>query len=220
MCFLAFATAAIFFIVLGGAHAQAPAWGQCGGQGWSGTTTCIAGYTCTVSNPYYSQCLPGAGNSGTTTPGSPSTTTSSPPTTTSSSPAASGSQIRAVTDPVFHYYLQNHSGKPQLGPEASSGYFTISGSISLNQSNGSKLYLNLNDTVSTSYKPLSFGTTATTTDWGLEGDTIITTSPRQLNFIACATSDPSYYDVYLQTGNGTPSGASCTLQTLHLPCLC
>jgi hypothetical protein len=111
-------------------------------------------------------------------------------------------------------------GKPQLGPEASSGYFTISGSISLNQSNGSKLYLNLNETVSTSYKPLTFGAIAATTNWGLEGDTIIITSPRQLNFIACGTSNPSFYDVYLQTGNDAPPGATCTLQTMHLPCLC
>jgi endo-1,4-beta-xylanase len=32
-------------------------WGQCGGQGWTGCTTCEAGTTCKVSNQYYSQCL-------------------------------------------------------------------------------------------------------------------------------------------------------------------
>lgn len=32
-------------------------WGQCGGQGWTGPTTCASPYTCTYSNPYYSQCL-------------------------------------------------------------------------------------------------------------------------------------------------------------------
>lgn len=32
-------------------------WGQCGGQGWTGPTTCASGSTCTVVNPYYSQCL-------------------------------------------------------------------------------------------------------------------------------------------------------------------
>ncbi|KAF6833678.1 endoglucanase 3 precursor [Colletotrichum plurivorum] len=36
-------------------------WDQCGGQGWSGATSCVAGYTCTVSNQWYSQCLPGSG---------------------------------------------------------------------------------------------------------------------------------------------------------------
>ncbi|RDB20782.1 Exoglucanase [Hypsizygus marmoreus] len=32
-------------------------YGQCGGQGYSGPTVCAAGTTCTVLNPYYSQCL-------------------------------------------------------------------------------------------------------------------------------------------------------------------
>ena len=33
-------------------------WGQCGGITWTGSGTCVAGTTCTYSNPYYSQCLP------------------------------------------------------------------------------------------------------------------------------------------------------------------
>jgi cellulose 1,4-beta-cellobiosidase len=32
-------------------------YGQCGGIGWNGPTTCASGSTCKVSNPYYSQCL-------------------------------------------------------------------------------------------------------------------------------------------------------------------
>ncbi|KAH7161130.1 glycoside hydrolase superfamily [Dactylonectria macrodidyma] len=51
----------------GTALAQSGAWGQCGGQGWTGSTTCISGYTCTYSNPYYSQCLPGTGGGVSTT---------------------------------------------------------------------------------------------------------------------------------------------------------
>ncbi|KAI0043817.1 carbohydrate-binding module family 1 protein [Auriscalpium vulgare] len=34
-------------------------YGQCGGQSYSGPTACPTGWTCTVSNPYYSQCLSG-----------------------------------------------------------------------------------------------------------------------------------------------------------------
>lgn len=30
---------------------------QCGGTGWSGSGTCVAGTTCTYSNEWYSQCL-------------------------------------------------------------------------------------------------------------------------------------------------------------------
>ncbi|CCO37490.1 hypothetical protein BN14_11646 [Rhizoctonia solani AG-1 IB] len=34
-----------------------PQFGQCGGQGYSGPTTCAAPYTCKVTNQWYSQCL-------------------------------------------------------------------------------------------------------------------------------------------------------------------
>ncbi|KAF8205926.1 hypothetical protein K438DRAFT_1963702 [Mycena galopus ATCC 62051] len=37
--------------------APADAFGQCGGLGWIGTTTCVPGYTCTVLSDFYSQCL-------------------------------------------------------------------------------------------------------------------------------------------------------------------
>ena len=43
-------------------------WTQCGGQGWSGATCCAAGSTCTFSNPYYSQCLPGSGGNNSNCP--------------------------------------------------------------------------------------------------------------------------------------------------------
>ncbi|KAL5326442.1 hypothetical protein ACEPPN_004127 [Leptodophora sp. 'Broadleaf-Isolate-01'] len=32
-------------------------YGQCGGSGWTGPTVCASPYTCTYSNPSYSQCL-------------------------------------------------------------------------------------------------------------------------------------------------------------------
>ncbi|KAK7034705.1 hypothetical protein VNI00_012112 [Paramarasmius palmivorus] len=64
--------------------AQAPVWGQCGGIGWSGPTSCVSGACCTVSNPYYSQCLPGTcGGGGTTgTSTTPTTTLTATPTVT------------------------------------------------------------------------------------------------------------------------------------------
>jgi endo-1,4-beta-xylanase len=39
----------------GGSAGGAAQWGQCGGIGWTGATTCAAG-TCKVVNSYYSQC--------------------------------------------------------------------------------------------------------------------------------------------------------------------
>jgi endoglucanase len=58
------------------AYAQGQAYAQCGGVGWSGSTTCVSGYTCQKTNDYYSQCVPGGGSSPTTTT-RPSTTTTS-----------------------------------------------------------------------------------------------------------------------------------------------
>ncbi|KAH9474640.1 Exoglucanase [Psilocybe cubensis] len=37
--------------------AQQTKYGQCGGQGWNGPTTCVPGSTCVYSGPWYSQCL-------------------------------------------------------------------------------------------------------------------------------------------------------------------
>jgi cellulase len=41
----------------GAGTATAQKWGQCGGQGYSGPTTCASGSTCKKQNDYYSQCL-------------------------------------------------------------------------------------------------------------------------------------------------------------------
>ncbi|KAK4167116.1 glycoside hydrolase [Cladorrhinum sp. PSN259] len=79
--------------LVSGAAAQSGAWGQCGGQGWSGATKCISGYTCTFVNNWYSQCLPGAAAPTTTsTTAKPttlvtSTTSAAPVTSTSAAPA-------------------------------------------------------------------------------------------------------------------------------------
>ncbi|TFK72240.1 carbohydrate-binding module family 1 [Pluteus cervinus] len=64
-------------------RAQSPVWGQCGGLGWTGPTTCVSGSVCTRSNDWYSQCLPG------NQPPPPSTTIpppADPPITTTSTP--------------------------------------------------------------------------------------------------------------------------------------
>jgi len=37
------------------------AYAQCGGQGFTGPTCCVSGNTCTYSNQWYSQCVPGGG---------------------------------------------------------------------------------------------------------------------------------------------------------------
>lgn len=87
--------------------------------------------------------------------------------------AATVGKIRGVRDPIYHLYLQANSKSPStpvLGPESSGDEFTIGGTI---QSRKTSLYLNIQN-ATTSYKPLKWEAAATTTAWGLEGDTIIT----------------------------------------------
>ncbi|KAH7090606.1 hypothetical protein FB567DRAFT_520239 [Paraphoma chrysanthemicola] len=152
------------------------------------------------------------------------TTLAAPTTSPRAAAAATIGKIRGVRDPIYHLYLQANSKNasiPVLGPEAAADEFTIGGTI---QSRKTNQYLNI-QTASTSYKPLKWEATGSTTAWGLEGDTIITVQGssygRQLNWLVCKSSDAGYYDLYLQTGSDTPSGRSCSnYQTIHLPCLC
>ncbi|KAF8656235.1 hypothetical protein AX16_002671 [Volvariella volvacea WC 439] len=73
------ASLAVLFAVAKPALAAVPVWGQCGGNGWSGETTCASGSTCVVVNEWYHQCQPGAG---------PTTTSSAPNPTSSGCPNA------------------------------------------------------------------------------------------------------------------------------------
>ncbi|KAI0430126.1 carbohydrate-binding module family 1 protein [Xylaria sp. FL1042] len=113
---------AVIYLFGGAAFAQQQAWGQCGGINWTGETTCVSGYVCTVLNDYYSQCIPGTAttSSVTSTATRASTTTGASTTlstvTTTTTGAGSGTYpttlqsgyywIRAVESPNFHSYLQ------------------------------------------------------------------------------------------------------------------
>ncbi|KAA1468626.1 glycoside hydrolase family 3 protein [Dentipellis sp. KUC8613] len=77
--------------------AQQSGYGQCGGIGWTGATTCVSGWVCQEQNDYYWQCLPGSSSSSSShsssstshssTSGAPSSTSSAPPGQTSVPPA-------------------------------------------------------------------------------------------------------------------------------------
>ncbi|KAF8586781.1 glycoside hydrolase family 5 protein [Ramaria rubella] len=86
--------------------AQSPVWGQCGGTGWSGATTCASGSTCVFSNPYYSQCLPGS----VTTVVPPPTSSPSGPSSTSSGPTPTSGASCTGTKTKFEYFGVNESG--------------------------------------------------------------------------------------------------------------
>lgn len=65
-------------LLAAGVAAQVSPYGQCGGTGYSGSTSCASGYECTSQNPYYYQCVPGTApaTSGSTSSSSAKTTTS------------------------------------------------------------------------------------------------------------------------------------------------
>ncbi|KAG5634829.1 hypothetical protein H0H81_000567 [Sphagnurus paluster] len=145
------------------AAAQSGAWGQCGGIGWTGPTTCVSGYTCTVGNPYYSQCLP---NGSTTTAG-----TTSAPTSTGTSTAGlavvalaagkkyfgSATDNPELSDTPYVAGLSNTKEFNQITPgnsmkwdatEPSRGTFTFSGAdtvVALAKKNGQLVREPFND---------------------------------------------------------------------------
>jgi endoglucanase len=96
----------------GVAQAQVGAYGQCGGISWTGGTTCVSGYYCYYSNPYYSQCIPGTATTTASSAASTkaTTTTSSHATTTSTSAVAGATGFRWL-------------GVDESGPEFGSGTY-------------------------------------------------------------------------------------------------
>ncbi|KAH8821831.1 glycoside hydrolase superfamily [Xylogone sp. PMI_703] len=102
--------------------AQQSVWQQCGGMGWTGGTTCVAGTYCFYSNPWYSQCLPGNGPSSSTTTTSAATTRTTTSLTTST--------IRTSTSTTRTTTSSSASSSPStIGSyaKASGNVFTING---------------------------------------------------------------------------------------------
>lgn len=82
-----FASAVV--LLAGLVSGQQTAYGQCGGSGWTGATTCESGWQCVVNNSYYSQCVPA------TSGAAPAPTTSA--TSAHSSKATSTTLSKVVT---------------------------------------------------------------------------------------------------------------------------
>ncbi|KAI0343761.1 hypothetical protein BDW22DRAFT_1344705 [Trametopsis cervina] len=66
-------------------------WGQCGGIGYTGSTTCDAGTSCITLNPYYFQCQPGTTTAAPPPPPPPSSSPSSSPSSASTAPGSTPS---------------------------------------------------------------------------------------------------------------------------------
>ncbi|KAL5526942.1 hypothetical protein ACEPAF_8669 [Sanghuangporus sanghuang] len=97
------------FISVG--SAQQAVWGQCGGIGWTGPTTCVAGTFCSYQNDWYSQCVPGTSTTGPTQPPQSATTT------TTSGPAPSGSGLNAAAKAAGKLYFGTAVDGPGLNDQ-------------------------------------------------------------------------------------------------------
>ncbi|KAF8884424.1 hypothetical protein CPB84DRAFT_1850661 [Gymnopilus junonius] len=64
-------TAAFLSYITPGAFAHVPLFRQCGGIGYTGPTTCVAGTYCNWVTAYYSACFPGGVPVTTITTGKP-----------------------------------------------------------------------------------------------------------------------------------------------------
>ncbi|CCA70730.1 probable pectate lyase [Serendipita indica DSM 11827] len=74
--------------------AAVPLYGQCGGSGYTGETTCVSGATCVYSNEWYSQCLASSSSVKATSSTKTSSSTKSTSTTKSSSTKTSSSSTK------------------------------------------------------------------------------------------------------------------------------
>ncbi|KAJ7628419.1 hypothetical protein FB45DRAFT_918251 [Roridomyces roridus] len=223
-------------VVCGVAGQTAPQYGQCGGTGWTGATTCPSGWSCTYSNDWYSQCLPGSGTAtGTTT--APSTVSSSSPSTssassTSSAPGGSStlapgySFIRTVENPYFHDYLQsqvlNTASTAVVGSYTNAAQFQIVNGQLIQNAGGTNLYANVlppaNSNVT--YIGMTWKTTPDTLGtFVFSGDSLEWSSPsvsrQQTNaWLVCPSGSTLF--IYLNLGAYdymTPTG--CTDETLN-----
>ncbi|KAI5124617.1 hypothetical protein M0805_004227 [Coniferiporia weirii] len=113
--------------------AQSALYGQCGGIGWTGSTTCVAGSVCTILNDYYSQCLPNAASSSST----PVTSSSVSSTPVSSSSASSTSvQSTTTSHPATTSVTGLAGSAPTAGPSHETGQLPALGWNSWNAYGG------------------------------------------------------------------------------------
>lgn len=96
------------YVAASGVVAQQTTWGQCGGIGYGGQTSCVSGAACSTQNSYYAQCVPATGLVTSTKPTTASTTsTTSTKTTTSASspppPTGTGTQFAGINIAGFDF---------------------------------------------------------------------------------------------------------------------
>ncbi|KAJ6264224.1 1,4-beta-D-glucan cellobiohydrolase [Drechslerella dactyloides] len=89
--------ATLCLLSLPAAYGQVNTWGQCGGIGYGGGSSCVGGTYCSTMNPYYAQCLPGTGPTTTTARTTTPVQTTTTRTTTTSSRTTSTTSRTSTT---------------------------------------------------------------------------------------------------------------------------
>ncbi|KAJ1309645.1 hypothetical protein OPQ81_006412 [Rhizoctonia solani] len=227
--------AASLFFSTALSQSTVPLYGQCGGIGWSGGTTCATGATCTKLN--------GSGPGSTVTPtvtATVTTTTPNGPTTTKASTTVTGGGtvgptllpnylwIRAVAAPNFHKYLQSYvpgtATDAVLGSASTAGQFVITnGKLTQITPSGTLLYANVEARANSTVMKLkvSWQTSSTTSGiFAWSGDALIwtvdgITRPNNAAWLACTDAVEGQV-LYANLGPyayNTPSG--CSDQTIH-----
>ncbi|KAK6353654.1 hypothetical protein TWF696_005616 [Orbilia brochopaga] len=110
--------------------AQAPAYGQCGGAGWTGPTTCVSGWTCVYSNDYYSQCLQGGGVTTTKTTTRTTTTKTSTKTSSTKTSSTKTSAVTTKSTTLVTSTTKTSAASPVGGaciPTCTVGYCSLNG---------------------------------------------------------------------------------------------
>ncbi|KAF6745140.1 exo-rhamnogalacturonase B [Ephemerocybe angulata] len=96
-------------------YAAQPIYGQCGGTGYSGDTTCVSGAVCTKVNDFYYQCLPGTQTS------TGSTTTTTTTTTTTGGSTTTSTPVATPTNPAGQAYATTCTLAPLSPTQVPSG---------------------------------------------------------------------------------------------------
>ncbi|KAI1859619.1 uncharacterized protein JN550_011927 [Neoarthrinium moseri] len=224
-----------------GAYAQQSAYGQCGGTGWTGATSCVNGYACASLNAYYYQCLPGTAVSSTvkqtsTTISSGASTTATGQTTSASASATTPPKtlvsghywIRAVESPNFHSYLQAApTATPSPGPgdaylrsATNAGQFNIVDGQLVYYTGSSTLYMGVENPANKTQRTLETRFDTTQNDYGtfaFQGDTVTWTvadisRPNTAAWLVCGDEGKLYINTGAYAYN-TPAG--CADETIH-----
>ncbi|GJE87572.1 endo-1,4-beta-glucanase [Phanerochaete sordida] len=114
---LKYASVALALAALG--VAQQSEWGQCGGIGWTGATTCVSGTVCSALNAYYSQCIPGTAS-----------VTSSAPATGPTAPAGALPRLGGVNTAGYDFSVATDGSFTGTGvspPTSQYTHFTAEG---------------------------------------------------------------------------------------------